>query len=1081
MAVSSPVFVEVISSPHNTWGIGKIIRADRQVALVQYFDSPGAPQAQTIEVRVSDLQGRRLAPQTRVYRRFGARWQVGRVLEDEGASFFVQFPNGETINIDANDLHVRWNRALIDPLPLLCSEATETPMLANARSAFVEQVMRQRTAAAGIPAILSAAIELQDYQFEVVRRVLTDPVQRYLLADEVGLGKTIEAGIILRQHFLDDDDARAVVVVPAPLVKQWREELSCRFGLQAVLDDMLHVISHDDLDRLKAVLHGVGMLVVDEAHHLSRRRGGSSAELYDLLKAQCLDIPKLLLLSATPVLADEEGFLRVLHLLDPVAFPLDDLAGFQRRVASRQLVAEVVMALVPENLWGLPPELDRLESSHGDDEVLTGKITALRTILDEFPGEDDERYVSALADLRIHLQESYKLHRRMLRNRRSTLTWAAIGRAGVRRVPFLSTAVARHRELWETLRHLLNQRELVTDVMAVSLVSAALHVHGRINVRDLVASTSYASPELIQLAEAIDKSAEDYRQEESRFTALVEEVTAQLGTPDLQVVVFCDHPADADRAAKLLKSTLGSLVERHELWTEDALDEEAAPWQAFMGPARTVRVLVCDARAEEGINLHGGRKCAVHFDLPLAPNRIEQRMGRLDRFGSGQKVTSVVLIDEGSSDAGQWAQILSDGWQVFDRSVASLQYLIESSTRELSTAWLHHGSKALSEHLNRLAGPEGLVSRETREIDRQDALDALSQPDEDSMEALDECDADWRAWRQGFEQFALEAVKFQRRYEGAALPTDLQPDPAFRVGYAYRGNGQQTLLPMSGFLQHFLQGIDRQAQRGGAGLPLSHKYVYSRRNATSRAANSQGVHLLRVGDPLVTALERVCEYDDRGRAFAVWRVDREFQASNDCGADLYFRFDFIVSHGGLEPKDDGKASASARALERKALAFFPPRFVRVWVDGSGQVLNTVPELLGASYTNRWTGTRRDFNLNPERWKQLPGAVRATWLQEWTGLCQDRRGQAEDRVLQNKEVLHHIQSAMSACDQEERLAQAQYNSRAARLDPKAKAAQRAELELAQIMYHDLRESFRRPRLSLDVVGAYFLAGEELSAE
>ncbi len=85
-------------------------------------------------------------------------------------------------------------------------------------------------------AILSSVIDLEGHQVEVVRRVLQDPVQRYLLADEVGLGKTIEAGLLIRQCVLDcGKDAEIVIVVPDALVDQWQLNSSRSSILEASL------------------------------------------------------------------------------------------------------------------------------------------------------------------------------------------------------------------------------------------------------------------------------------------------------------------------------------------------------------------------------------------------------------------------------------------------------------------------------------------------------------------------------------------------------------------------------------------------------------------------------------------------------------------------------------------------------------------------------------------------------------------------------------------------------------------------------------------------------------------------------
>ena len=151
------------------------------------------------------------------------------------------------------------------------------------------------------------------------------------------------------------------------------------------------------------------------------------------------------LLTGTPVLADTEGFLRILHLLDPVVFPLDDLAGFERRVQSRQLVAEIAASLQPENVLAMEDDLDRLRDTFGDDSTLMKRVDALRPIVQSLPEEDDEHFLAALGDLRAHLSETYKLHRRVLRNRRKAVPWATPQRKGLQTLAYASR--------WQSERH----------------------------------------------------------------------------------------------------------------------------------------------------------------------------------------------------------------------------------------------------------------------------------------------------------------------------------------------------------------------------------------------------------------------------------------------------------------------------------------------------------------------------------------------------------------------------------------------------------------------------------------------------
>src|SRR5690606_2440632 len=160
--------------------------------------------------------------------------------------------------------------------------------------------MRQRAASMGMSALLACAIELEAHQIEVVRRILQDPVQRYLLADEVGLGKTVEACILIRQCVLDtEQNCIVLVVVPAALVGQWRSELSSKFFLGRCLDRSIHVVAFDDGDRIRATLPKATMLVIDEAHHLTESTVGHAKGIYADIAGAAPGIGRVLLLSAT--------------------------------------------------------------------------------------------------------------------------------------------------------------------------------------------------------------------------------------------------------------------------------------------------------------------------------------------------------------------------------------------------------------------------------------------------------------------------------------------------------------------------------------------------------------------------------------------------------------------------------------------------------------------------------------------------------------------------------------------------------------------------------------------------------------
>src|SRR5262249_38634955 len=131
------------------------------------------------------------------------------------------------------------------------------------RHPFVRSLVHQRAASRGMTGLVSARLSFYPHQVEVVRRVLQDPVQRYLLADEVGLGKTIEAGAILRQFLLDQSAGEALVLTPPLLMDQWEEELRSRFYL--VPGKRVRVRSCED----PADWPDCRFVLIDEAQHIA--------------------------------------------------------------------------------------------------------------------------------------------------------------------------------------------------------------------------------------------------------------------------------------------------------------------------------------------------------------------------------------------------------------------------------------------------------------------------------------------------------------------------------------------------------------------------------------------------------------------------------------------------------------------------------------------------------------------------------------------------------------------------------------------------------------------------------------------
>ena len=249
-------------------GIGKLESASDGRCLVSIFFS--LIRREIIELDVAELTRGYLSPQTRAYVFDCEQMRVGRVINylplDGGlVTYEVRFPNGKQGDFSEIDLFVRdLGTPPRDPCRNARSGAAESQFLHDRRQAALSPLRALTSAAQGLTSLLSAGIDFVPHQVAAVRRVLSDPIQRYLLADEVGLGKTIEAGLIIRQHLIDNPGTEVLIATPAALCAQWRRELTEKLRLDQ-FGKPFECCSHAEIARVKRT---PDVLVVDEAHHL---------------------------------------------------------------------------------------------------------------------------------------------------------------------------------------------------------------------------------------------------------------------------------------------------------------------------------------------------------------------------------------------------------------------------------------------------------------------------------------------------------------------------------------------------------------------------------------------------------------------------------------------------------------------------------------------------------------------------------------------------------------------------------------------------------------------------------------------
>ena len=540
--------------------------------------------------------------------------------------------------------------------------------------------------------LTSANIDLLPHQVVLTHRVATASPRRYLIADEVGLGKTIETALVLRELHGRGELQRALMVVPAGLVNNWHRELNEVFHLDFevfgssgdVTDrksnafakhDRL-IASIDTLKRPKRVRRLLDappwdLVVFDEAHHLTAYQSGRSVrktenyKLSEALRDHCRD---LLLLSATPHQGDHFRFWKLVQLLSPTLFK-----SAEDMVANRHRLNTFVFRRT------------KADACRPDGSALFAR-RAVHT--ESFVMNEAER--AFYGQLRDYLQEGFALAKRQGNQGRAlgfvmaifqkiaASSFAAVRRTLRRRMLMLTVheaivkdqdldiegrdrlyAEARallHQELGiaddavgrgEVDRHLADLKlktlkKLREDDLALASDSGAGEEAAAAGEEMAIMAVSLALPEERQRIAEVLRTFPEGR--ETKVGSLIRGLGALWqANPNEKIVIFATYLGTVDLIGREIDSAYpgqGVVVLRG-----GDHGAKLAAERRFRKPDGP-RVLVCTAAGREGINLQFAR-VLFNFDLPWNPMDLEQRIGRIHRYGQAHtaQVYNLVLSD----------------------------------------------------------------------------------------------------------------------------------------------------------------------------------------------------------------------------------------------------------------------------------------------------------------------------------------------------------------------------------------------------------------------------------------------------
>lgn len=522
----------------------------------------------------------------------------------------------------------------------------------------VEQILHTTAAAKLLDALednlllapIQSSVVPLPHQLYALNRAMSRDRIRYLLADEVGLGKTIEAGLILRELKLRGMVRRVLVVAPKGLVRQWQAEMRLHFGENFRFIEPSEITAfrqwrdeednlwrmHDQvicsLDSVKPIEKrrgwsleqlntynrerfedlisaGWDLVIIDESHRL----GGSTEQVarYKLGAALSEAAPYLLLLSATPHQGKTDQFMRLMQLLDRDSFP-DESSINHERVRPFVIRTEKRVSINAEGQPLFKPRVTRLLPVTWQD-----KHAAQQRLYESVTDYVRHGYNQAMAAKQRHIGFLMILMQRLV-----TSSTAAIRTTLEKRLTLLETP------------------QLQTNLFDEPDVDEWAELDGQSQLEIAVQTSGWEREKaevetLLELARETERQGTDAKAE--ALLDLIYKLQQEENEPQLKVLIFTEFVPTQAMLAQFLESRGFSVA-----LLNGSMDLEART-QAQQAFSRDVRVLISTDAGGEGLNLQFCH-VVVNFNMPWNPMRLEQRIGRVDRIGQPHVVRAINFV-----------------------------------------------------------------------------------------------------------------------------------------------------------------------------------------------------------------------------------------------------------------------------------------------------------------------------------------------------------------------------------------------------------------------------------------------------
>lgn len=640
--------------------------------------------------------------------------------EEDYSYYYVKSDRTDSIfKVCEKDLKVSFVDCEVSPVTQLLNYEFQHPTWYVGRYAVNRTVKQIETACYGFKTLSGNKVFLKPHQLKTVMRCVQGDYIRNMIADEVGMGKTIEAAMVLKLYMENNHNKKICIVVPDSLVEQWRTELAFKFSLfegSNINGNKIELIPLSRIEILSSPLKLYDFLLIDEVHRLLNDNALYKTGILASKKTR-----NVLMLSATPVQKREEEYYRLLKLIQPEKYDSISEPEFNKLLTIQKSIMRDVFNVFSD-LGEYEECISDSENKHTDDtedlfeeiydslEKLGHKVnnSVFSKMITAIDYNSENFGVPRIKTSLAYLCENYQLEKCIIRNRRNLDTVRELVEIGYKIDDDFNNSEYRtysaFSEWFEECRPDYEEFNLYFKGALSALFSSSFAFEKALKSF----GKKYAVP--LNLKKTVSEWCDDDKRNLKRISRLLDDPVANKSrmvsvidfidqeTEGKKVLVFTDFESTFDYYREAFLSYFGEekCCFFKNGMSRDELELNVYRFQNF----DNYQVLLSDSTGGEGRNFQNA-DFIIHIDLPWSANSIEQRIGRLDRIGRDpdKPVVSVVAYAGNSLD-GDLFRFWNEGVGIFTQSQTGLEIIMNDIDRKISEAVCSDIKYGLSSEIN---------------------------------------------------------------------------------------------------------------------------------------------------------------------------------------------------------------------------------------------------------------------------------------------------------------------------------------------------------------------------------------------